>query len=74
MTVPPANADPEPEAEKPPPAEPPPPRRGWAQKRGDKVVAEIERNRRGDFRVPTWAMVALLVAIIAAWAALIIIP
>jgi fatty acid desaturase len=47
-------------------------RRSWAQRRRDKIVAEIERNRRGEYRVPTWVLVVLLVAIVAGWAALII--
>jgi hypothetical protein len=36
------------------------------------MIAEIQRNRRGGHRVPTWAMAAALVAMLAAWAALII--
>jgi hypothetical protein len=49
-----------------------PPRVGWLQRRRTKVIAEIERNRRGEYRVPTWALAAILIAIIVAWAALII--
>jgi hypothetical protein len=45
---------------------------GWAQRRREKMIAEIERNRRGGHRVPTWALVVLLVAMIAAWAALVL--
>ncbi|HET8683490.1 MAG TPA: hypothetical protein VFM54_16715 [Micromonosporaceae bacterium] len=46
-------------------------RMGWAQRRREKIVAEIERNRRGDYQVPTWALVMMLVAFVAAWAAVI---
>jgi hypothetical protein len=27
-----------------------------AQKRRDKIVAEIQANRRGEYRVPTWVL------------------
>ena len=46
-------------------------RQGWLQRRGAKVRAELERNRRGEYTVPTWALAALLVAIVVGWAALI---
>ncbi len=34
-------------------------------------MAEIQRNRRGEYKVPTWVLAAILVAFVAAWAALI---
>jgi hypothetical protein len=40
------------------------PRMGWLQKHQSKVAAEIERNRAGDYTVPTWALTLILVAII----------
>jgi hypothetical protein len=40
------------------------PRVGWLQKRQSKVAAEIERNRAGDYRVPTWVLTLILVAVI----------
>jgi hypothetical protein len=40
------------------------PRVGWLQKRAAKVAAEIERNRAGDYRVPTWVLTVILVAVI----------
>jgi hypothetical protein len=46
-------------------------RRSWVERRRDRIVAEIQRNRRGEYRVPTWALAAILVAFLAAWAALI---
>lgn len=47
-------------------------RRTWLQRRRDKVVEEIERNRRGDFTVPTWVLTLILCGIVAAWAAVVI--
>jgi len=40
-------------------------------KRRAKIAAQIERNRRGEYTVPTWALAALLVAVIAAWVAIV---
>jgi hypothetical protein len=37
-------------------------------KRRRKIIEEIERNRRGEYRVPTWALVAILVLFLAGWA------
>lgn len=45
---------------------------GWLERRREKVRAEIERNRRGGHRVPTWVLTVLLLAFIAAWAAVIL--
>lgn len=44
----------------------------WLQKRREKMVAEIDRNRRGEFKVPTWVLAVLLLAVILGWAALVI--
>ena len=43
----------------------------WNRRR-DNIVAEIERNRRGEYRVPTWVLAIVLVAIIAAIAAFVL--
>jgi fatty acid desaturase len=43
-------------------------RPGFWQRRRDKMVAEIERNRTGGHRVPTWVMALAVVAMLAAWA------
>lgn len=43
----------------------------WERRR-DKIREEIARNRRGEYTVPTWVLVVALVAIIAAWAAIIV--
>ncbi|MPZ27307.1 MAG: hypothetical protein GEV12_13075 [Micromonosporaceae bacterium] len=49
-----------------------PARRGWLERRRDKIAEEIARNRRGEYKVPTWVLATILVAFVAAWAALII--
>jgi hypothetical protein len=46
-------------------------RRSWMTRRREKMIAEIQRNRRGEYKVPTWVLVVALLAFIAAWAALI---
>ncbi len=46
--------------------------RGRVDRRRDNIVAEIERNRRRDYRVPTWVLALVLVAIVAAIAAFIV--
>jgi hypothetical protein len=47
-------------------------RLGWLQHRRNKIVAEIERNRRGEYTVPTWVLAATLAGFILFWAGLII--
>ncbi|MEV2239318.1 hypothetical protein [Micromonospora sp. NPDC049891] len=57
------------------PSEPPTPgaqRQGWLERRRDKVRAEIERNRRGEYTVPTWVLALALALIVGAWIALVI--
>lgn len=49
-----------------------PDRRGWLARRREKIVAEIARNRRGEHKVPTWVLVAILLAVLAGWAALVL--
>ena len=41
-------------------------------RRRDKIVAEIERNRRGESRVPTWVLGLILVLIVAGFVALVL--
>jgi hypothetical protein len=53
-----------------------PPRRGGAffgvssdgktrwERRKDRIRSEIERNRAGDYKVPTWVLTAILVAVV----------
>lgn len=40
----------------------------WLDRRREKIVEEIQRNRRGDYRVPTW----VLAAIVASWVVLVV--
>lgn len=49
-----------------------PDRRGWLERRRDKIAEEIARNRRGEYKVPTWVLATALVAFVAGWVALII--
>ncbi|MEV6969573.1 hypothetical protein AB0M47_31110 [Hamadaea sp. NPDC051192] len=34
------------------------------ERRKAKIRAEIERNRRGEYKVPTWVLLAALIAIV----------
>ncbi|HEY2947665.1 MAG TPA: hypothetical protein VGJ53_04585 [Micromonosporaceae bacterium] len=47
-----------------------PPRR--FNRRREKVVAEIQRNRRGEYRVPTWVLALALVLLVGGWTLLIV--
>ena len=47
-------------------------RPGFWQRRRDKFVAEIERNRQGGHKIPTWVLALALVAFVALWAAVIV--
>ncbi|MBX7266767.1 hypothetical protein KIF24_12470 [Micromonospora sp. Llam7] len=56
---------------------PEPPTRGterqsWLERRREKIRAEVERNRRGEYTVPTWVLALALALIVGAWLALII--
>jgi hypothetical protein len=42
-------------------------RPGFWQRRREQAVAEIQRNRAGTHRVPTWVMALALVAMLVAW-------
>jgi hypothetical protein len=44
-------------------------REAWLTRRRRKITEEIERNRRGEYRIPTWALAAILVAFLTGWAA-----
>jgi hypothetical protein len=50
------------------------PQQGWLARRREKIIAEIERNRRGEYKVPTWVLVVALLAVVAGWAALVLLP
>ncbi len=47
-------------------------REAWLVRRRRKIREEIERNRRGDYTVPTWVLALILVAFLAGWAALVL--
>jgi hypothetical protein len=51
---------------------PAPDRLTWAQRRRERIIAEIQRNRRGEYTVPTWVLTVALVAIVGAWTAFVI--
>ncbi|MEV0837961.1 hypothetical protein AB0I55_00215 [Actinocatenispora sera] len=44
----------------------------WANRRREKIRAEIERNRRGDYKVPTWVLALILVVVVVGWVLLIV--
>lgn len=44
----------------------------WVHKRRQRIAAEIGRNRRGEYTVPTWVLAMILVAVLAGWALLVI--
>jgi hypothetical protein len=41
-------------------------------RRRHKIRDEIERNRRGDYRVPTWVLALALVLLVGGWLALVL--
>jgi hypothetical protein len=45
-------------------------RKSRLDRRREKIANEIQRNRRGEYTVPTWVLAVLLVAILAGFAAL----
>jgi hypothetical protein len=49
------------------PAQPP-----GRRSRRDRVREEIERNRRGEYVVPTWVLALLLGLFVAGWVALVL--
>jgi hypothetical protein len=46
-------------------------RNRWERRR-NKIREEIARNRRGEYKIPTWVLVLCLVIFVGAWAAWII--
>jgi len=70
MTTPPNKPDPSTESETfDSPAEI---REGWVNRRRTKIIAEIERNRRGEYTVPTWVLAAVLILLVGGWLALMV--
>ncbi|MFY1650081.1 hypothetical protein ACN27J_04205 [Solwaraspora sp. WMMB762] len=45
----------------------------WLERRRNKIAAEIARNRRGEYTVPTWVLATALALILGVWAVLIIV-
>ncbi|MEU5725312.1 hypothetical protein ABZ783_26310 [Micromonospora sp. NPDC047738] len=43
----------------------------WIDRRREKIRAEIERNRRGEYKVPTWVLGVVLALIVVGWLAFI---
>ncbi|TDC58247.1 hypothetical protein E1258_20910 [Micromonospora sp. KC207] len=43
----------------------------WIDRRREKIRAEVERNRRGEYTVPTWVLAVALLVIVGGWLALI---
>jgi hypothetical protein len=52
------------EPEESPYARPSEQRQSWLDRRRDKIVAEIQANRRGEYTVPTWVLVVALITMI----------
>jgi hypothetical protein len=42
------------------------------ERRKERIRNEIERNRAGDYKIPTWALTAILVAIVVGFALFIV--
>jgi hypothetical protein len=42
------------------------------ERRRKKIADEIARNRRGEYRVPTWVLVLALVLLVGGWLALVL--
>jgi hypothetical protein len=47
-------------------------RKSALDRRRERIAAEIQRNRRGEYVVPTWVLAAILLAAVAGIAALVI--
>ncbi|WP_422769460.1 hypothetical protein ACN28C_22215 [Plantactinospora sp. WMMC1484] len=46
-------------------------RQNRVERRRAKIREEIERNRRGEYTVPTWVLTLILVLVVAGWLALV---
>jgi len=45
---------------------------GRVHRKQEKIRAEIERNREGGHRVPTWALAAVLALVVVVWIILVV--
>ncbi|MBO4205430.1 hypothetical protein [Micromonospora echinofusca] len=46
-------------------------RQNFIERRRQKIREEVERNRRGEYKVPTWVLALALVLMVGGWLALI---
>ncbi|MEU7611611.1 hypothetical protein [Micromonospora sp. NPDC049204] len=46
-------------------------RQNWVERRREKIRAEVDRNRRGEYTVPTWVLALALVLIVGGWLTLV---
>lgn len=46
--------------------------RARAERRRERLQAQIRRNRRGDHAVPTWVLAVILVLFVAGWIFLVV--
>jgi len=49
-------------------------RQNRVERRREKIREEIARNRRGEYKVPTWVLTVVLVLVVAGWLALVFLP
>jgi hypothetical protein len=56
----------------PEPLEPLSARVDWVNRRREKIIAEIQANRRGEYTVPTWVLTACLAALVLAVVAVLV--
>ncbi|MEU8185582.1 hypothetical protein AB0B85_32555 [Micromonospora sp. NPDC049044] len=47
-------------------------RQNWVERRREKIRAEVDRNRRGEYTVPTWVLALALILIVGGWLTLIL--
>ncbi|GAB2576162.1 hypothetical protein Aab01nite_13440 [Paractinoplanes abujensis] len=45
---------------------------GRAERRRERIRAEIRRNRNGGHRVPTWVLAAILAVVLVGWLLLVV--
>ena len=55
-----------------PPFDQPPFELGRVQRKRDRIRSEIQRNRAGGHRVPTWALAVVLGALLLCWLYLVV--
>lgn len=58
--------------DRPEPLEPLGARLDWVNRRREKIVAEIQANRRGEYTVPTWVLTTCLAVLVLAVVAMLV--